>query len=38
MGRKVEWTDAARADVRRIDQPTAMQILEALARFLFTGV
>jgi mRNA-degrading endonuclease RelE of RelBE toxin-antitoxin system len=36
MGRKVEWTDAARADVRRIDQPTAMRILEGLARFLFT--
>ena len=36
MARKIEWTDAARADVRRIDRETAMRILEALARFLFT--
>lgn len=36
MARKIEWTDAARADVRRIDRETAMRILEGLARFLFT--
>jgi mRNA-degrading endonuclease RelE of RelBE toxin-antitoxin system len=36
MARKVEWTDAARADVRRIDRETAMRILEGLAGFLFT--
>ena len=36
MARKIEWTDAARADVRRVDRETAMRILEALARFLFT--
>ena len=36
MAKKIEWTDAARADVRRIDRETAMRILEGLARFLFT--
>ncbi len=36
MARKIEWTDAARADVRRIGRETAMRILEGLARFLFT--
>lgn len=36
MARKIEWTDVARADVRRIDRETAMRILEGLARFLFT--
>jgi mRNA-degrading endonuclease RelE of RelBE toxin-antitoxin system len=36
MAKKIEWTDAARADVRRIDRETAMRILECLARFLFT--
>jgi mRNA-degrading endonuclease RelE of RelBE toxin-antitoxin system len=37
MGKRIEWTDAARADVRRIDRETAMRILEGLARFLFIG-
>ena len=32
MAKKIEWTDAARADVRRIDRETAMRILEGLAR------
>jgi len=36
MARKIEWTGAARADVRRIDREAAMRILEGLARFLFT--
>ena len=36
MARKVEWTDAARADVRRIDRETALRILEGLADFLLT--
>jgi mRNA-degrading endonuclease RelE of RelBE toxin-antitoxin system len=36
MARKIEWTDAARTDVRRMDRETAMRILEGLARFLFT--
>jgi mRNA-degrading endonuclease RelE of RelBE toxin-antitoxin system len=36
MAKKIEWTDAARADVRRIDRVAAMRIFEGLARFLFT--
>ena len=37
MAKRIEWTDAARADVRRIDHESAMRILEGLARFLFTA-
>lgn len=33
----VEWPDEARADVRRIDRATAMQILHCLTRYLKTG-
>jgi mRNA-degrading endonuclease RelE of RelBE toxin-antitoxin system len=36
MGKRIEWTDAARSDVRRIDRTSAMQILEGMARFLLT--
>ena len=36
MTKRIEWTGAARADVRRIDRETAMRILEGLARFLVT--
>jgi len=36
MAKKIEWTDGARADVRRIDREAAMRVLEGLARFLFT--
>ena len=35
MRKTIEWTDAARAYLRRIDRETAMRILEGLARFLF---
>jgi len=30
MAKKIEWADAARADVRRIGRETAMRILESL--------
>jgi mRNA-degrading endonuclease RelE of RelBE toxin-antitoxin system len=33
----VEWPKEARADVRRIDRATAMQILYCLTRYLKTG-
>jgi len=33
----VDWTPAARADVRRIDRTNAMRILTALHRFAETG-
>ena len=34
----VEWQEEARADMRRIDRATAVQILHCLARYLKTGV
>ena len=36
MAKKIEWTAAARVDLRRIGREAAMRILEGLARFLFT--
>jgi len=35
--KRIEWTPAARADVRRIDRVNAMRILTALHRFAETG-
>jgi mRNA interferase RelE/StbE len=35
--KKIEWSEGARADVRRLDQKTAMRIFEALGRFAETG-
>ena len=38
MGNKcVAWTDQAKADLRAIDQPTALRILHAIARYLASG-
>ena len=34
----IVWTDPARADVRSLSKPIAMQILAALHRFAETGV
>jgi acyl-CoA-binding protein len=36
VAKKIAWTDQAKADVRAIDQPTAMRILHGLARFTQT--
>jgi mRNA-degrading endonuclease RelE of RelBE toxin-antitoxin system len=36
MAKKIAWTDQAKADLRAIDQPTAMRILHGLARFTGT--
>ena len=33
----VEWSEQARADLRALDRPAAIRILEALTRFLETG-
>lgn len=33
MAKRIVWTAQARADVRRIEQQTAMRILEGLARY-----
>jgi mRNA-degrading endonuclease RelE of RelBE toxin-antitoxin system len=38
MGRKkIAWKDQAKAQLRAIDQPTALRILHALAHFAVTG-
>ena len=35
--RRIVWTELARADVRRLDKPTAMRVLAALHRFAESG-
>ena len=35
--RRIIWTDSAKADVRRLDRPTALRIFAALHRFAETG-
>jgi plasmid stabilization system protein ParE len=37
MAKRVVWTRQARADLRGIEQPVAMQILKTLARYAYTG-
>jgi mRNA interferase RelE/StbE len=38
MGKKsIAWTDQAKADLRAIDQPTALRILHNVARYLASG-
>ena len=37
MGKKVIWNDQAKAQLRAIDQETALRILRAIARYLETG-
>lgn len=37
MGKKIVWTDQAKANLRAIDHDTALRILHALARLLATG-
>ena len=37
MGKKIAWTDQAKADLRATDQATALRILHVLARYLATG-
>ena len=37
MAKRIVWTERARADLRSIDQPVALQILKTLARYAFTG-
>lgn len=37
MGKKIAWTEPAKAHLRALDQPTALRILRAMARFLATG-
>ena len=35
--KRIVWTEPAKADVRRLDKPTAMHILSALHRFAASG-
>jgi len=37
MALRIEWSDEARADVRRLDKPTALRIFSTLLRFARTG-
>jgi mRNA interferase RelE/StbE len=37
VGKKISWTDQAKADLRAIDQATALRILHGIARYLATG-
>ncbi len=37
MAKRIVWTDQAKDDVRAIEQPTALQILKTLARYVQTG-
>jgi plasmid stabilization system protein ParE len=37
MPKQIAWTDQARADLRAIEQPVALQILRTLGRYIFTG-
>ena len=34
---RIEWLDDAKADVRALDQPTAMRLSEGILRFSRTG-
>ena len=37
MGKNIAWTNPAKADLRAIDQTTALHILHVIARYLATG-
>ena len=37
MAKRIVWTEQAKADVRAIEQPIALQILKTLARYVQTG-
>jgi len=37
MSKTIAWTNEAKANLRAIDQPTALRILHALARLLAIG-
>jgi mRNA interferase RelE/StbE len=37
MAKRIDWTDQAKADLRAIDQSTAIRILRLVGRYLATG-
>ena len=37
MAKRIAWTEQAKADIRGIERPIALQILKTLARYAQTG-
>jgi plasmid stabilization system protein ParE len=37
MAQRIVWTDQAKADIRAIEQPIALQILKTLGRYVLAG-
>lgn len=37
MAKRIVWTEQAKADIRGIEQPIAIQILKTLGRYVVTG-
>jgi hypothetical protein len=37
LAKQIVWTDQAKADIRSIEQPVALQILKTLGRYVLTG-
>jgi len=37
MAKRIVWTEQAKADIRAIERPIALQILKTLARYVQTG-
>jgi mRNA-degrading endonuclease RelE of RelBE toxin-antitoxin system len=37
MGKRIAWTEPAKADLRAIEKPVALQILKTLARYAAAG-
>ena len=37
MALNIEWSEEARADIRRLNKPTAQRIFDAVLRFARTG-
>jgi hypothetical protein len=37
MAKHIVWTDQAKADLRGVEQPIALQILKTLGRYVLTG-
>lgn len=37
MTYRIDWSEESRADVRRLDKPTAMRVFEVLLRFATSG-
>jgi plasmid stabilization system protein ParE len=38
MAKRIAWTEQAKGDIRRIEQPAAMRILKTIARYAGKGL